>query len=62
MKKIILMCVSVSILSACTYAGPFVTNISLSENEIVVEKCLIKHDIFMGTISTHTCSNHTLKR
>lgn len=62
MKKTLLIYVSLLFLSACTYAGPFVTNISLSQNEIIVEKCLIKHDIFMGTISTHDCSTHMLKR
>ncbi|MBR4927374.1 MAG: hypothetical protein IKY98_03500 [Alphaproteobacteria bacterium] len=62
MKKIFLILTALSTLSACTYAGPFVTNISLSKDDIIIEKCLIKHDLFMGTISTTNCSNHMLKR
>ena len=43
-------------LTACTNAGPYVTNISRSKNgDLLVEKCLLKHNAFMGTVSNENC-------
>ena len=36
-------------LTACTNAGPYVTNISRTkEGDLLVEKCMLKHNAFMG--------------
>ncbi len=45
-------------LTACTTAGPYVTNISSDGNNgLNIEKCQIKADAYMGTISTTGCTS-----
>jgi len=49
------------LLSACTSAGPFVTNISnTGENKILVEKCEIEANSFTHTISNKNCTSYTV--
>lgn len=56
MKKILLILVIVA-LSACTNAGPFVTNISSDGNNgLILEKCQVHMNAFMGTVSNDNCT------
>ena len=56
MKKILLILVIV-VLSACTNAGPFVTNISSDGNNgLILEKCQVHMNAFMGTVSNDNCT------
>lgn len=56
MKKILLMIIIV-FLSACTNAGPFVTNISSDGNNgLILEKCQVHMNAFMGTVSNDNCT------
>lgn len=56
MKRIFATVIVVSI-SACTTAGPYVTNISSDGNNgLNVEKCAVKLNAFMGTVSTSECT------
>lgn len=51
MKKIF-TAVLVSLLAACTNAGPFVTGISSDGNNgLTIEKCQVHMNAFMGTVS-----------
>ena len=55
MKKLFLLIIAF-ILTGCTYAGPFVTNISQNKDgTLIVEKCMIEHNI-MGTVATKNCA------
>lgn len=48
--------------SACTTAGPYVTNISSDgDNGLNIEKCAVKLNAFMGTVSTAECTSQHLK-
>ena len=56
MQKLFLI-LSGLLLSACTTAGPFVTNISQNKDgTLVVEKCLVEHNAFTGAIATVGCT------
>jgi type IV secretion system protein VirB7 len=49
-------------LSACTTAGPYVTNISSDgDNGLTVEKCSVHMNAFMGTVSTGDCTSQNIK-
>lgn len=49
MKKILAIAFA-ALLGACTNAGPFVTNISADGNNgLVIEKCQVHMNAFMGT-------------
>ena len=49
-------------MTACTTAGPFVTNISSDgDNGLTVEKCSVQLNAFMGTVSNNDCINTNLK-
>lgn len=57
MKKILIIA-SMLILSACTNAGPFVTNISSNgNNSLIIEKCQVHMNAFMGTVSNDNCTS-----
>ena len=61
-KKITLLITlaAVAILSGCTTAGPFVTNISSDgQGNLIVEKSMVKMNAFMGTVSNE---GHTTTR
>ena len=53
---------SALLLTACTTAGPYVTNISSDgANGLNIEKCKVELNAFLGVISTGECSNSALK-
>ena len=55
MNKLLLI-LTAFVLSGCTYAGPYITNISRTKKgEFKVEKCMVEHNI-LGTISTKNCT------
>ncbi len=58
----IVLLVSILALTACSTAGPFVTNISSSgDNTLTIEKCMIQFSAFTSTISNKNCTNVTIK-
>lgn len=49
-------------LAGCTTAGPYVTNISSDgRNGLNIEKCAVKMNAFMGTVSTAECTTQNLQ-
>jgi type IV secretion system protein VirB7 len=49
-------------LCSCSSAGPYVTNISSDgDNGIVVEKCSVHMNAFMGTVSNENCTTANIK-
>ena len=60
MKKFALL--ALLLLSACTNAGPFVTNISADGNNgLIIEKCQLHMNAFMGTVSNENCPNTQIR-
>jgi hypothetical protein len=60
--KIIFLASLVLTLSACTTAGPYVTNISSDgANGLTIEKCKVELNAFMLVVSTGNCSTNTIK-
>ena len=65
MKNILCGLFVVVSVSACTTAGPYVTNISSDGNNgLSIEKCGVKMNAFTGTVSTSDCTSQhiTLSR
>ena len=61
MKKFLLFGL-IMIISACTNAGPFVTSISSDGNNgLIIEKCQLHMNAFMGTVSNENCSNTQIR-
>lgn len=59
-KPIFLACVLV--ISGCTTAGPYVTNISSDGNNgLNIEKCKVQFNAFLGVVSTGDCATSNLK-
>jgi hypothetical protein len=53
---------STCILSGCTTAGPYVTNISSDgANGLNIEKCKVELNAFLGVVNTGDCINSTIK-
>ena len=62
MRGILIALVSVIALSGCTTAFPYVTNISSDgDNGLNVEKCAVKLNAFMGTVSTTECTSQHIR-
>jgi type IV secretion system protein VirB7 len=62
MNKAIPILIVATGLSACTTAGPYVTNISSDGNNgLNIEKCAVKLNAFMGTVSTTECTAQHIK-
>ncbi len=62
MIRSIFILATACILQACTSAGPYVTNISSDGNNgLVIEKCTVKMNAFMGTVSNGDCTSHNIK-
>lgn len=62
MKKFVLLAILLLTVSACTNAGPFVTAISSDGNNgLIVEKCQLHMNAFMGTVSNENCTNTQIK-
>ena len=47
---------------ACSQAGPFVTNLSIGKDEVVVEKCQVEHNFLTGLIRNVDCTSQIIKR
>ena len=61
MKSIILAGL-VLVITGCTTAGPYVTNISSDgANGLTIEKCKVEMNAFMGVVSTGDCSTSSLR-
>ena len=51
-----------AVLAGCTTAGPYVTNISSDgRNGLNIEKCAVKMNAFMGTVSTTECTSQNVQ-
>ncbi len=62
MKKIILASLIMALLSGCTTAGPYVTNISSDgANGLNIEKCKVELNAFLGVVNTGDCSNSSIR-
>lgn len=62
MKKIVCLILVCGALGACSQAGPFITNLSIGKDEIVVEKCQVEHNYVTGLIRNVDCSSQLMKR
>ena len=61
MKKFLLFAL-IMIISACTNAVPFVTSLSSDGNNgLMIEKCQLHMNAFMGTVSNENCSNTQIR-
>ena len=59
--KITALCLFAA-LGGCTTAGPYVTNISSDgRNGLNIERCAVKLNAFMGTVSTTECTSQNLQ-
>lgn len=62
MKKIATSLIIAVSLAGCTTAGPYVTNISSDgANGLNIEKCGVKLNAFMGTVSTVDCTSQHVR-
>ena len=62
LPKIIISLSLVCLISGCTTAGPYVTNISSDgANGLNIEKCKVELNAFLGVVSTGDCSSSSLK-
>ena len=53
MRQIVFILIFALILSGCTYAGPFITNVSQNKDgSLTVEKCMVEHNGW-GIATTH---------
>lgn len=61
MKKIFAFA-ALLLAAGCTNAGPFVTNISSDgDRGLIIEKCQLHMNAFMGTVSNENCTNTQIK-
>lgn len=57
-KVRLLLCAFAFLLSGCSTAGPFVTNIGNDgRGGLLVEKCMVHMNAFLGVVSNSDCSN-----
>lgn len=53
---------TIALLTGCSSAGPYVTNVSSDGNNgLNVEKCSVEFNSFTGTISNTNCSSQHIK-
>lgn len=51
-----------AVLAGCTTAGPYVTSISSDgRNGLNIEKCSVKLNAFMGTVSNTECTSQNVR-
>ncbi len=56
---VVLICL---VVAGCSTAGPFVTNISSDgRGGLVIEKTMVEHNSFMGTISQKDATSSTIQ-
>ena len=62
MKKALFACLFALSATACTTARPYVTNISSDGSDgLNIEKCGVKLNAFMGTVSTTDCTSQHIQ-
>ncbi len=62
MKVSIITLGLLAVLTGCTTAGPYVTNISSDgRNGLNIERCAVQMNAFMGTVSTTECTTQNLQ-
>ena len=62
MKNVIMSILLAMSLTACTTAGPYVTNISSDgKGGLNIEKCGVKMNRFTGTVSTSECTSQHIQ-
>ena len=62
MKNVIMSILLAMSLTACTNAGPYVTNISSDgKGGLNIEKCGVKMNAFLGTVSTSECTSQHIQ-
>ena len=62
MNRTMLLAAMYVFFTGCTTAGPYVTNISSDgDYGLNVEKCAVKLNAFMGTVSTTDCTSTHLR-
>jgi type IV secretion system protein VirB7 len=62
MKLIISLMCCTALITGCTSAGPYVTNISSDgANGLNIEKCKVELNAFLGVVSTGECLNSSLR-
>ena len=58
----LMVVISTIILSGCSSAGPYVTNISTDgRGGLTYEKCMVQYNGFTGTVSTKDCSQFNIQ-
>ena len=62
MKKIVCLILVCGAVGACSQAGPFITNLSFGQDEIVVEKCQVEHNFMTGIIRNIDCTSQRIKK
>jgi type IV secretion system protein VirB7 len=51
-----------SLAMGCSTAGPFVTNISSAgPNKLLIEKCHVELNAFVGYVSNKDCTSNTIE-
>lgn len=62
MRKILYLLLVIFLISGCSTAGPFVTNVSTDgRGNLIIEKQTLVHDGFAGIISTKDLTTSTIQ-
>lgn len=62
MNKLILITAIAISVTACSSAGPYVTNISSDGNNgLNIEKCMVHFNSFTGNVSTGACTSQSIR-
>jgi type IV secretion system protein VirB7 len=62
MKNVILALLALSLSACASTAGPFVTSVSSDGDDgLIVEKCMVKMDPWMSTVSNTECTTVPIK-
>lgn len=60
-RPIVLLVMLIWSAAGCTQTGPFITSVSSSEpNKLLIEKCHVHMNAFMGTVSNDACTTHEI--
>lgn len=61
LRRSVVLVLLVGLVAGCTQAGPFVTGLSSSgPNKLLIEKCYVHMNAFMGTVSNDACTTHEI--
>ena len=62
MNKLILITAIAISVTACSSAGPYVTNISSDGNNgLNIEKCMVHFNSFTGNVSIGACTSQSIR-